>query len=416
MSHQVSSKEKVKIAFETTLIRVGNVPERQKGFVNPPLYRGSTVLYDSVSEMENSQMDGLKRTAPVYGRFGTPTTRSFEVAMTELEGGYDAVCTVTGLSAITTAILSFVQTGDHLLISDSVYLPTRNFCESLRRFGIDVEYYDPEIGHDIKNFFRPQTKLVFLESPGSLTFEIQDVPEIAKACRARGIVTMIDNTWATPCFYRPMEFGVDVVIHAATKYITGHSDSFLGVIVCNEACFTTVRSQAIRLGQCAGAEDIQLGLRGLRTLSLRLRKHQEQALGLAQWLSRRSEVAEVFHPALPGSVGHDLWKRDFKGSSGLFSIILQEGYEKSRVDTMLNVLRLFGLGHSWGGYESLIVPAQPEVYRTKGRWRKRGVLLRLHAGLEDLEDLKADLAEGFRWLVSPSRTNPSQIPNTAKFF
>lgn len=387
-------------ALDTTLVRAGTEPDRQHGFVNPPVYRGSTVLYESVAVMEESQQDPLKRKLPAYGRFGTPTCRAFESAMSELEGGFAAVCTCSGLAAITTSILAFVEAGDHILVSDSVYLPTRNFCEWLRRLGVTVEYHDPRIGAGISGMLRPSTRLVFMESPGSTTFEVQDVPAISEACRARGIVTLIDNTWATPVFLRPLALGVDVVIHSATKYITGHSDSLLGVIVCNEASYAPVRRSAIRLGQCAGGDDAYLGLRGLRTLSVRLRQHQQQALALAQWLQERPEVAEVIYPALPGDAGHALWKRDFSGAAGLFGVVLQPRYDKRAVDAMLTGLRLFGLGHSWGGFESLLVPADPGAYRLPGQWQRRGALLRVHVGLEDIDDLKADLAEGLQRLSS----------------
>lgn len=386
-------------ALDTALVHVGSEPRQQFGYVNPPIYRGSTALYDSVAAMETSQKDALKRTLPAYGRFGSPTCRAFEAAMTELERGFASVCTSSGLAAITTAILGFVEAGDHVLVSDSVYLPTRNFCESLRRFGIDAEYYDPCIGGGIEGMLRPNTRMVFMESPGSMTFEVQDVPAISAVCRARGVVTLIDNTWATPLFLRPLSLGVDISIHAATKYITGHSDSFLGVIVCNdEANYAAVRSSAIRLGQCAGADDVYLGLRGLRTLAVRLRQHQEQALTLAQWLSEQPEIAEVIYPALPGAAGHALWKRDFSGAAGLFGVVLQPHFEKPAVDAMLDGMRLFGLGHSWGGFESLIVSSNPGVHRMPGQWQRRGVLLRVHVGLENIDDLKADLVEGLQRL------------------
>ncbi|MBU8899580.1 cystathionine beta-lyase [Corallococcus sp. M34] len=385
-------------ALDTTLIHVGSNPAQQHGFVNPPLYRGSTVLYGSVQSMEETARDRLKRTLPAYGRFGSPTCRALESALAELEGGYASVCTVSGLAAITTAILAFVETGDHILVSDSAYMPTRNFCDSLRRFGIEAQYYDPCIGGAIEALLRPNTRLVFLESPGSMTFEVQDIPAISEVCRARGIVTLVDNTWATPLFLNPLTLGVDVVIHSATKYITGHADSLLGAIVCNEAIYPLVRASSIRLGQCAGADDVYLGLRGLRTLTVRLRQHQHQALTLAHWLVERREVAEVLYPALPGDRGHALWKRDFKGASGLLGVVLQPHHDKASVDAMLNALRLFGLGHSWGGFESLIVPGDPSAYRLPGQWQRSGALLRIHVGLEDMADLKADLAEGFRHL------------------
>ncbi|MEU7165741.1 cystathionine beta-lyase [Streptomyces morookaense] len=376
-------------------VQAGSEPRRRHGYVNPPVHRVSTVLYRDTAEMAASQADPLKRTPPVYGRFGTPTGRAFESALAELEGGHAAVATCSGLAAATTAVLSFVRAGDHLLVSDSVYMPTRRFCDSLTAFGVRVEYYDPVVGAGIEELLRPETRLVYLESPGSTTFEVQDVPAITAACRPRGITTVIDNTWATPAFLRPLELGADVVVHSATKYLTGHADSILGAVVCSEETFPAVRGAAMRLGQCAGADDLYLGLRGLRTLGVRLRQHQQQALDLAHWLRERDEVAEVIHPALPEHPGHRVWQRDFDGASGLFGLVLRPDFGRTAVDAMIDSLRLFGLGHSWGGYESLLVPADPLTHRLPGTWRDRGPLLRVHAGFEDLDDLEADLAAGF---------------------
>jgi cysteine-S-conjugate beta-lyase len=384
---------------ETKLVHLGSRSEKQHGFVNPPLYRGSTFLYESVRQMKESTTDPLRRTPRAYGRFGTPTCRAFEAAMTELEQGYDAICTSSGLSSITTAIMALVETGDHILVSDSVYKPTRAFCESLRRLGVETEYYDPTIGKDIEQKLRVKTRFVFMESPGSNTFEIQDVPAITAVCRARQTLTLVDNTWATPLFFRPLTLGADIVIHSATKYVIGHSDGFLGVIVCNEKTYAPVRMSAVRLGQCAGPDDIYFGLRGLKTLATRMRQHESQALLLAQWLQDRPEVAEVFHPALPQHAGHRIWKRDFTGSSGLFSILLQPRYEEPAVQAMLDSLRLFGLGHGWGGFESLIVPVESI---------RPGSLLRIHVGLENLGDLKADLVEGFKTLRCHSPFGPKR--------
>lgn len=392
---------KKKYAVETGLVHCGQDKASQGGFVNPPLYRGSTVLYESVAAMEEINSDPLKLKAPAYGRFGNPNSRAFESALTELEGGFGTVLTNSGLSAVTTTIMSLVKTGDHILISDSCYYPTRNFCNFLSPLGIETEYYDPEIGSGIESKIRVNTRLVFMESPGSISFEVQDVPAIASVCKKKGITTIIDNTWATPLFFKPLLLGVDISIHAATKYITGHADSFLGAIICNEANYPTVRAGAIKLGQCAGAEDVHRSLRGLRTLSVRLRAHEQQALVLAEWLSTRPEVQEVLHPALPGSRGHDIWKRDFTGASGLFAIILKPHYKKDSVDAMINSLKIFGLGHSWGGFESLVLPGHPETFRLKGSWQGKGALIRIHVGLENLEDLKADLDLGFVCLNRP---------------
>jgi cystathionine beta-lyase len=385
-------------SFETRLVRAGWEPHLENGYLNPPIYRSSTVLYSDVASMEQSQADPLRRELPAYGRFGTPTGRAFELALTELEGGYASVVTCSGLAAVTTALMAFVKAGDHILVSDSVYTSSRRFCDSLAAFGIETEYYDPRIGDGIADLLRPNTRLVYLESPGSTTFEVQDIPAITSVCRARGVVTIVDNTWATPVFCRPLELGADVVVHSATKYLTGHADSILGAIVCTEDTYAPVRSAAIRLGQTAGADDVYMGLRGIRTLGVRLRQHHQQALELAGWLQEQDEVSRVLYPALPGDPGHELWRRDFSGAAGLFSIVLNPWYGKAEVDAMLERLRLFGLGHSWGGYESLIVPADPAAHRLPGSWDEPGIVLRVHVGLEDVEDLKRDLAAGLEQL------------------
>ncbi|MFF8830091.1 cystathionine beta-lyase [Streptomyces sp. NPDC015131] len=366
--------------------------KRQSGYVNPPVHRASTVLYEDVAEMDASQADPLKRSGPVYGRFGTPTTRAFEEALAALEGGYAAVTTCSGLAAITTAVLAYARAGDHLLVSDSVYLPTRRFCDSLAALGVETEYYDPRVsGAALAGLIRPRTRLALLESPGSTTFEVQDVPAVTAACRARGVVTLIDNTWATPAFHRPLALGADVVVHSATKYLTGHADSILGAVVCTEDSYTPVRQAAIRLGQCAGADDAYLALRGLRTLHVRMREHQRQALALARWATRHPAVARVLHPALPEDPGHALWRRDFTGAAGPFGLELHPHVTPEEVTTLLDRLRVFGLGHSYGGYESLIVPTDPVTHRLPETWPHRGPLLRVHVGFEDIETLKADL-------------------------
>ncbi|MFY4720720.1 cystathionine beta-lyase [Streptomyces sp. LaBMicrA B280] len=387
----------------TRYVHAGADPRRQSGYVNPPVHRASTVLYRDMAEMEASQADPLKRGGPVYGRFGTPTSRAFEEALTELEGGHATVVTCSGLAAVTTAILAYVRAGDHILVSDSVYLPTRRFCDSLAALGVETEYYRPDApAAAIESLIRPGTRLLYLESPGSTTFEVQDIPGITAVCRARGVVTLADNTWATPAFCRPLELGggVDAVVHSATKYLTGHADSILGAIVCTEDSYPLVRGAAIRLGQCAGADDAYLGLRGLRTLGVRLARHHEQGLELARWLAGREEVAAVLHPGLPADPGHRLWRRDFTGAAGLFGVELARGFTKPAVDAMLDRLRLFGLGHSYGGYESLVVPADPVSHRLAGTWAGRGPLIRVHVGFEGLEDLRRDLAAGFEALRS----------------
>lgn len=354
-----------------------------------------------MQELEEVNSDPLKLKLPAYGRFGSPTSRVLEERLTQLEGGAGTVLTNCGLSAVTTTLMALLKSGDHVLLADSCYWPTRNFCEVLKGFGVQPEFYDPTIGAQIAGRFRPNTKLVFLESPGSLTFEMQDVPLIAKLARERGILTAIDNTWATPLFFNPLKVGVDVSIHAATKYITGHADSFLGAVICNEATFPLIRGLAIKLGQCASPEDVYTSIRGLHTLKVRLQVHQERGLKMAAWLKERKEVAEVLHPALPGTPGYDLWKRDFTGAPGLFSVVLKPEYTRAQVANFVNNLQRFGLGHSWGGYESLVLPAHPETWRLPGTWTGRGALVRIHAGLEDLGPLLEDLEQGFGHLRTP---------------
>ncbi|MEM7398829.1 MAG: cystathionine beta-lyase, partial [Pseudomonadota bacterium] len=316
----------------------------------------------------------------------------------EMEGGHATLLTPSGLSAITTTILSFVAAGDHMLVSDSVYKPTRRFCETvLKRLGVTTTYYDPVVGGDIAELVEERTKLVFTESPGSQTFEMQDIPAIAEVAHAAGAEVIMDNTWATPLYFKPFDHGVDVVVHAATKYIVGHADAMLGVITMNETAAAPVAKTHDILGLCPGPEDVYLALRGLRTLDVRLRRHQETGLALAEWLAQRPEVSRVIHPARPDHPGHALWQRDFTGASGLFGIVLNPA-SRQALSAMLDGLSLFGMGYSWGGYESLILPVDPKTYRSATVWEPEGPTLRIHAGLEDIEDLKADLEAGFQRL------------------
>lgn len=379
---------------DTILTHAGLNPRGNEGIVNPPVYHASTILFPTLEDMEARALrpfDGFN-----YGRSGTPTTRAFENAVTELEGGHRAVAVGSGLAAVTTAISAFVSAGDHLLVADSVYGPTRAYCDKvLARFGVETTYYDPCIGAGIERLIRPETRAVYMESPGSQTFEIQDVPAIAAAARARGVVTMIDNTWATPLFFRPFDHGVDLSVHAATKYMVGHSDAMMGIVVCRtEELFQTVKSYANHVGHHAAPDDVYLAQRGLRSMGARLRQHQESALKVARWLEGRPEVARVLHPALPQHPGHHLWRRDFAGSSGLFGVVLKP-VPKSAVAAMLNGMELFGMGYSWGGFESLITLCHVARIRTATRWEDAGPLLRLHVGLEDPDDLIEDLARGF---------------------
>ncbi|MEI6560151.1 MAG: cystathionine beta-lyase [Rhodospirillaceae bacterium] len=378
---------------DTILTHAGSSPADQHGMVNPPVYHASTVLFPSLAAM--AAADAAPYEVLNYGRVGTPTSHAFERAVAALEGGYRAVTAGSGLAAITTALTAFTRAGDHILITDSAYGPTRRFAgEVLSRYGVEVEYYDPLIGAGIATRLRANTSVVYLESPGSLTFEVQDVPAIAAAAHRVGATVLIDNTWATPLFFRPFDHGVDVSIHAATKYIVGHSDAMLGLIVCAEPVWERVKSTAVRLGTAAGPDDIYLGLRGLRTMGVRLRRHGEAALALADWLARQPEVVRVLHPARPGDPGHALWRRDFTGASGLFAVLL-EPCARSALAALLDHLDLFGLGYSWGGFESLALPVYPAKVRTATRWEYPGPLLRFNAGLEDIDDLIRDLDAGF---------------------
>ncbi len=377
---------------ETRLVHCGRHPERQHGIVNPPVYRASTVIFPTVQALKAASEQPFN--GVYYGRYGTPTTFALEEAVAELEGAYRAVATSSGLAAIAATLLAFLRAGDHCLIADNVYGPTRKFCDdTLARFGVAVEYYDPLLGAGIADLMRPQTRLVYLEAPGSLTFEMQDVPAITAAAHAAGAVAVMDNTWATPLYFNALAHGVDVSIHAATKYLVGHADAMLGVINTTEASFEPVKRSVVALGNCPGSEECALGLRGLRTLAVRLQRHQESALVVAQWLRAQPEVARVLYPALPEDPGHALWRRDFSGASGLFSIVLQPA-SAAAVTALLDGLELFGLGYSWGGYESLIIPADPHGLRTATAWRAEGPCLRLHIGLEDPQDLIADLEAG----------------------
>jgi cystathionine beta-lyase len=317
--------------------------------------------------------------------------------VTALEGGHRGVAVSSGLAAVTVTFCAFLKAGDHLLVPDNVYGPTRvRACDGiLARFGVETGYYDPLIGADITALMRPNTRLVYLESPGSLTFEVQDVPAIAAAARARGVLTVMDDTWSAGVFCKPLQHGVDIVVQSATKYIVGHADAMLGVVVTGTAeQFQAVKWTANALGNCAGPDDCYLGLRGIRTLTTRLGRHQETGLALARWLAQRPEVARVMHPALPDDPGHALWRRDFSGACGLFGVVLRD-YPKAAVAAMLDGMKLFAMGFSWGGYESLIVPTYPAKLRTATEWRAPGPSLRLHAGLEDADDLIADLEQGF---------------------
>ncbi|HEY1980583.1 MAG TPA: cystathionine beta-lyase [Xanthobacteraceae bacterium] len=385
----------------TKLVTAGRDPAAFHGFVNPPVYHASTVLYPNAEDFL------AHRSRYQYGRRGTPTTEALENALQELEGPQCAGVSLvpSGLAAISTAFLAVVRSGDHVLVTDSAYGPTRNFCEQvLTRLGVTTTYYDPTIsGADIAHLFRPNTRLVYLESPGSLSFEMQDVAGIAKTAHAKGALVLIDNTWATPLYYRPLDHGVDLAIQAGTKYIGGHSDVMLGTISANAATLTDLK-QTVRLtGLHEAPDDTYLGLRGLRTLGIRLDRHYESGVAVARWLEKRPEVLRMLHPALPSHSGHAIWKRDFTGASGLFSMVLKP-VPRPAYFAFLDTLELFGIGASWGGYESLAIPFDCGPLRSATKWEPGGPTVRFHIGLEAVEDLIADLERGFAALAAAART------------
>ena len=378
---------------DTLLAHVGGSPTDRHGAVNPPVYRASTILFPTVAEYEASRVHAHRFDVVRYGQLGTPTTFALEEAIASLEGAYRAMLLPSGLAAVTTALLALLKSGDHLLMTDSAYGSTRHFCKAiLPRYGITTTFYDPCIGAGISTLMRPETRVVFVESPGSVTFEVQDVPAIAAVAHAAGAVVVMDNTWATPYFFDGLAHGVDVSIIAATKYIGGHADLMLGTIATTEPYYEPVRSMVAELGYCVSPDDAFLALRGLRTLGLRLERHQRSTLQVAEWLAARPEVQRVMYPALPGDPGHEIWKRDFTGASGLFGVVLHP-VPKAAVDAMLNSLELFGMGVSFGGFESLAIPMGP-VSRAATQWPADGPYVRLHVGLEDPADLIADLAYG----------------------
>ncbi|MDB5360893.1 MAG: cystathionine beta-lyase [Rhodospirillales bacterium] len=383
--------------IETRLAHAGRSPRDHHGVVNPPVYHASTILQPSLAAWEAAGKPGYD--GYLYGRFGTPTTRSFETAIAELYGADDAVAVSSGLAAIAVAMTAHTKTGDHVLVTDSAYFPCRKFCETvLRKYGVAISYYDPTVGAGIADLIRPETSLIVTESPGSVTFEIQDIPAIVAAAHARGVKVMTDNTWATALYFNPLDHGVDVVVEAATKYISGHSDVMIGLVAGRGTDTPRLRATAGALGNCSGPDDLYLAQRGLRTMAVRIARNQANGLALARWLQTRPEVARVLHPALPDHPGHALWQRDFRGASGLFSIVLHP-VEKPALAAFLDGLKLFGMGASWGGYESLIMPADPRALRSATSWDMPGQLLRIHAGLEDPGDLIADLESGFERLA-----------------
>jgi len=373
------------------LVHAGRDPTEQFGFVNPPVYHASTVLYPSAEDQV------AHRSRYQYGRRGTPTTEALENALQAIEGEACAGVALlpSGLSAIATALMTVAGSGDHILVTDSVYRPTRIFCDGVfKRMGVETTYYDPLIGNDIAKLFKPNTRAVFTEAPGSQSFEMQDIPAIAEVAHEKGARVLMDNTWATPLYFRPLDRGVDLSIQAGTKYIGGHSDIMFGCVSANAASITDLKSTVHTIGLCVGPDDVYLALRGLRTLGVRLDRHNRSGLQVARWLAKRPEVKRVLHPALESDPGHPIWSRDFKGASGLFSIVLQPCSDAA-VHAFMNALTLVGMGYSWGGFESLVIRFDCSEYRTATRWSPGGPTLRFHIGLENPDDLIADLEQGF---------------------
>jgi cystathionine beta-lyase len=377
---------------DTIVVDGGRRKEWTGPIVNPPVYRASTILFDDVAS--------LRAAAPkpgvfYYGRAGTPTSWALAEALTELEPGAAGTWLYpSGLAAISTALMTVLQPGDELLMVDSAYSPTRNFCDGvLKRLGIGTRYYDPLIGKDIEGLIGDATRAIFLESPGSLTFEVQDAPGICEVAKRRGLTTFIDNTWATSLFFQAIPAGADFAIVACTKYVGGHSDLMLGSVTTTEAWWNKLVRTSRAFGQCAGPDDAYMAGRGLRTLGVRLRQHEVNALQVAQWLDQQPQVARVLHPALPSCSGHEYWKRDFQGSTGLFSFVLNGG-DDARRTRLVDGLSRFGIGYSWGGFESLVLPVDLDNVRTATRMALEGPMVRLHIGLEDVQDLIDDLAEG----------------------
>jgi cystathionine beta-lyase len=371
--------------INTLLTHGGYDPRDYHGFINPPVVHGSTVLFPDAQTMK------ARKQRYTYGTRGTPTTDALCNAVNALEGSAGTIIVPSGLAAITVPLLGFLSAGDHALFVDTIYNPTRRFADTmLTRLGVEIEYYQPEIGAGIRDLLKPNTKVIFTESPGSNTFEMQDIPAIVKVAREAGIVTMLDNTWATPVYFKPLDYGVDISIHAATKYPAGHSDVLLGTVSANAACWERLWNAYLVLGACAGPDDVYQVLRGLRTMGVRLERHQASAFEIARWLEGQAGVVKVLHPGLESHPGHAIWKRDFGGASGLFSVVL-EG-EEARAHAFLDALEIFGLGASWGGYECLA--AQVSIAdRTVSARDYGGQIIRLQIGLEDTADIIADLSQ-----------------------
>jgi len=385
---------------DTKLVIAGKNYKDNFGSVNVPIHRTSTVLFPTMEAYQQSEqgkpyykIKGNVATDYSYGIAGTPTTFALQNAICEIEGAKYCLIYPSGLAAITMSLLALLESGDHVLISDSVYGPTRRFCnKELSRFGVETTYYDPVVGAGIEKLIKKNTKLIFTESPGSLTFEVQDIPAITKVAKSKNIPVIIDNSWATPIYFDPFKHGVDIAMQAGTKYIGGHSDVLMGVITTNdEKLYKSLARVRKNYGINVSPDDCYLATRGLRTMGIRLRAHEESALAVAKWLESRPEVKVILHPAFPSCPGHELWKRDFTGSTGLFSFILDKKYSKEAVSAMVDNMKIFGIGASWGGFESLIMPIDPSSIRTTSKWPHKNTCIRVYIGLEDVADIIKDL-------------------------
>lgn len=375
-------------SVETLLTHLSTDPKTYQGVVNTPPHRASTIVFENLAAFEQ------RGTAPfAYGRAGTPSTMAFEKAIAELEGAAGSVATCSGLSAITVALMAFTRTGDKVLIPDNVYGPTRKFCaEVLNNYGVEAVFYDP-MG-DVGSLIDPAVKLLFIEAPGSLTYEVPNIAHLVSVAQSAKIITVMDNSWATPLLFKPLDHGIDISLMSATKYISGHSDAMLGVVSGTTETYAALKRTALMMGLCAGSEEIYLGLRGLRTLHVRMAEHERRALEIAQWLKEQKAVARVMHPALSSFPSHDNWKSFFKGACGTFGLVLNTT-DKSKLAALVDGFKLFRIGASWGGYESLCFPEQPAALRTAVPFAEKGLCLRLHIGFEDVDDLKKDLSLGF---------------------
>lgn len=383
-------------SLANALTHLGRGPTGSGRSVNLPIHQGSTLLFDCLADFEAARNNRYETGTLYYGRYGNPASFELESMMAALEGGHGCISVSSGLTAVTLAAMGAAKAGDHMLVADNVYTPTRLFCDTvLVRYGVDIEYFDPMTGEGLSDSFRDNTAAVLFEAPGSGTFEVPDIPAIARIARERGAISIIDGTWATPIFCQPLRLGVDVVVHSGSKYIGGHSDIMIGFIVCNVATYAPMRKMALAFGDKAGAQDVFLALRGLRTLEMRMAHSQEAGLRVARWLADQPQVLTLLHPAFPECPGHDNWRRDFSGASGLFSVIVKPCSD-AQIHAFVDALAMFGVGVSWGGFESLVLPVAP--HRTAIPWTTEGHVVRFCIGNEDTDSLIADLAQALKHL------------------